>query len=689
MRGAGGMAALFALAVCAWAEPRPDLVARVADGELKEARASWWGFDAEDATRALQAAIRSRVPKLIIDKMPSPWVVTPLEGVSDQTLFFEPGTEIRAKPGCFKGTGDILFSLKCVTNVTLSGYGAVLRMRRDDYDKPPYTHAEWRHTLAIRSCRNIKVYGLTLAESGGDGIYLGSVSDKWPNTDVHIKDVLCDKNYRQGISVISADGLLIENTVMRGTRGTAPQAGIDFEPNRNGERLSRCVMRDCVTENNEGDGYQFYLPNLVRDSAPLDIRLERCRSTGDRNGFDFTTGNSGPLAVTGSVTVADCVFERPRNQGIRITGKSVEGPSMRFERCQVLDVPADQRFTDVSLAARKKDRLPPGGIVFDRLTVRQSEARPWIALCNAGRTGGTVEALSGSVTIRAEGREETVRLDEAWRQKAFPPRFSVRIPEVKHDLKDAVMVDPEPGAMRKHSILKIRNNARYLFFAEKGRTVHFLARQFQVGKYPLSKKPMWVVRRDWSKTDWRCGLMPSRKPTDKPDGGVTWLEQLPLPGFELTEVSVVVPERGFYALEVDVGANGFALAAADVPVAIMLDEGGQDLVYTQGAFYLPVPKGTGKFAVAVSGADDVETVQVKLFDPDGTLVWHRDPVGDWERYEALHDEGLEGGLWKGELLRPSKGVLEDCRIELFGLPPYLFLTDSRYWSWGMGSGEGE
>ena len=39
------------------AEARPDLVAKVARGELKEARASWWGFDKADATKFLQAAI--------------------------------------------------------------------------------------------------------------------------------------------------------------------------------------------------------------------------------------------------------------------------------------------------------------------------------------------------------------------------------------------------------------------------------------------------------------------------------------------------------------------------------------------------------------------------------------------------------------------------------------------------------
>ena len=45
-------------------------------------------------------------------------------------------------------------------------------MYRDDYAKAPYPKAEWRNVLDFKGCSNIKVYGLTLAESGGDGILL-------------------------------------------------------------------------------------------------------------------------------------------------------------------------------------------------------------------------------------------------------------------------------------------------------------------------------------------------------------------------------------------------------------------------------------------------------------------------------------------------------------------------------------
>ena len=41
---------------------------------------------------------------------------------------------------------------------------------------------------------------------------------------VVIKDVVADDNHRQGMSVISALGLLVENCTFSGTNGTSPMA---------------------------------------------------------------------------------------------------------------------------------------------------------------------------------------------------------------------------------------------------------------------------------------------------------------------------------------------------------------------------------------------------------------------------------------------------------------------------------
>ena len=79
----------------------------------------------------------------------------------------------------------------------------------DRFAVPATVLAEWRMVLEICSCTNVTISGMTLAESGGDGIYLGTAGGDKPCKNVVIKDVICDRNYRQGISVINAENLLI------------------------------------------------------------------------------------------------------------------------------------------------------------------------------------------------------------------------------------------------------------------------------------------------------------------------------------------------------------------------------------------------------------------------------------------------------------------------------------------------
>jgi len=170
------------------AHARPDLVEEVTAGELKEAKASWWGFDPEDATEMLQAAVRSGVPILIVDSVGKPWIVRPVHLESNQAISFEEGVVVEAKRGEFKRKNDCLLSISQKENVVLRGRGATLRMHRSDYDDPQrYERAEWRHILAIRSSKDVEVHGLTLALSGGDGIYLGVSRRGVPNENIVIR----------------------------------------------------------------------------------------------------------------------------------------------------------------------------------------------------------------------------------------------------------------------------------------------------------------------------------------------------------------------------------------------------------------------------------------------------------------------------------------------------------------------
>ena len=96
---------------------------------------------------------------------------------SDQTITFAPGAVVAALPGSFHGANDCLFTAHGVENVTVLGYGSQWTMRRRDYnDSGLYGHSEWRHGLSIMSSVDVRVRGVRISETGGDGIYVyGSV----------------------------------------------------------------------------------------------------------------------------------------------------------------------------------------------------------------------------------------------------------------------------------------------------------------------------------------------------------------------------------------------------------------------------------------------------------------------------------------------------------------------------------
>ena len=81
---------------------RPDLVAKVAAGDLGYVRVSWFGYDSDDSTRFLQSAFDSRARRVIVDRLDEgPWTTKPLKIGSDKEVVFENGAVVVAKKGEF------------------------------------------------------------------------------------------------------------------------------------------------------------------------------------------------------------------------------------------------------------------------------------------------------------------------------------------------------------------------------------------------------------------------------------------------------------------------------------------------------------------------------------------------------------------------------------------------------------
>ncbi len=100
-----------------------------------------------------------------------------------------------------------------------------------------YPKAESRMVVNLQGCSDVSIEGLTLRDSGGDGIIVAWRAQSQMVLEYRIKDVLCDNNYRQGMSIISCDGLTVEHCQFNNTWGTPPLCGVDRT--RRAERAGR------------------------------------------------------------------------------------------------------------------------------------------------------------------------------------------------------------------------------------------------------------------------------------------------------------------------------------------------------------------------------------------------------------------------------------------------------------------
>jgi hypothetical protein len=377
----------------------PEPVARVAAGALSTANAAWWGFNAEDATDCLQSAIDSKAARVIVPYVGADWIVRPLKLRSDIEIDFEPGVVIMAKKDEFRGGGDSLFSAGDASNIVLRGYGATLRMRKKDYQNPPYSKAEWRTGLDLCGCSNVLVEGLTIESTGGDGIYIGCTSKQPYCENVVLRNVVCADNHRQGISVIGAKNMLIENCTLASTDGTLPKAGIDFEPNGPSESLVNCTVRNCLFADNAGAGILVYLNNLTRKSDPVSITFENCRV---RGGQDTAIGigalkDDGP---EGHIQFVNCVCEGAAKGALYFYDKSIGSARVTFENCSWKDCGTGKgraKYAPILLHARKKSVTSLGGINFINCHVYDCADRPVLNIEN--KTHAVVGDIKGTIFV--------------------------------------------------------------------------------------------------------------------------------------------------------------------------------------------------------------------------------------------------------------------------------------------------
>jgi len=209
-----------------------------------------------DDTAAFQAAIDYLSGKNggIVNVPSGSYLIDPLVSInmkSGVSLALVKDANLLAKTN--SSTNYAIVSIVGVSDVSITG-GQIVGERYNHTG----TTGEWGMGIDIEDSTNITITDVRISDCWGDGIYIGTRGSGY-SKNVTIARVNLNNNRRQGISIITVDGLSFKDSTASNTHGTMPQSGMDIEPNFPTEVLKNILIENFHTENNAGYGLECWL----------------------------------------------------------------------------------------------------------------------------------------------------------------------------------------------------------------------------------------------------------------------------------------------------------------------------------------------------------------------------------------------------------------------------------------------
>lgn len=367
-------------------------------------KASSFGFDPYDSTEAIIKAFTANVDTIIVDKQESDWIVKPiiLSGISNKTIIFEEGVVLKAKQGAFTNRYDQLFKMRNAKNIKIIGYEATFKM-----EKSEYTSDEWRHGISLRKCRNISIIGLTIRDSGGDGIYIAGIEKGSYSEDIHIEDIKSINNKRQGMSVISVQNLLVKNCLFTSTKGTLPEAGVDIEPNNPEDRIVNVVFENCSFIENNHAGIVLALSKLNSSSKNVSIKFYNCYLSMNHHvensyvASEIIISANRVNPVKGNVLFEKCFIDGSK-WGFLYSRKLSDAYHVTFKDCAAKNICQNNTMAPIYLEVPDYHKTygALGGYTFNNLLLEYDADLPFLFVRGSKLyTLKNIKDINGKVTV--------------------------------------------------------------------------------------------------------------------------------------------------------------------------------------------------------------------------------------------------------------------------------------------------
>jgi hypothetical protein len=356
-----------------------------------------------DAFPAIQKALDTGAKKVLFDNPGFDYVVSKTIKVNNsQTLIFADGIKIIAKKEYFKGLNDNLFQISG-NNISLIGQGKVeFSMQKKDYQNPKlYARSEWRHGLGILNSENVTIKNLTISKSGGDGLYLNGVKN------CLIENVILTDHHRLAGAVISGENVLFKNVKFLYNNGTAPNSGLDMEPNRPYQGLQNIVLENCEFI---GNAYYGIVMAVKKLDKVIDVTYKNCKLADNGGGFAFNLEKSASPNKGGIVKIINCYIEsreKPIFSPLILRNFRTNGVKLLMRDC-VIDNRKNKTRPPIHIDTIHNEDFE--NIDVGNLVILQDIRRPVFSVIDPG--AGAIKPFKGSITIRDKKTEKKVDLQK-------------------------------------------------------------------------------------------------------------------------------------------------------------------------------------------------------------------------------------------------------------------------------------
>ena len=163
------------------------------------------------------------------------------------------------------------------------------------------TTGEWGYGVVVSSSENITVENMEVCDCWGDAAAISYPSNGAPSKHIKFFNCVLHDCRRQGISVIGGENVTIRGCEIYNIRGTAPQYGIDIEPDGNVRTAKNIVIDNCYIHDNA-------VGSIVVAATKNEIR---------------------------NVTITNCTLEDINFQGSIADGVITGGKECRVSNCKI------------------------------------------------------------------------------------------------------------------------------------------------------------------------------------------------------------------------------------------------------------------------------------------------------------------------------------------------------------------